>query len=137
LDIFRILRQTIFIFLFIYFSFGAFLLPNGDFSILKDIPNMYHHCKLNEDKDMTFIDFITDHLINIDGCLDKHDHGDQQKPHKYNLHSNLQIHLFCAIDKFEISFKNSPYIKKQEDIICESSSFDNYISSILKPPITI
>lgn len=54
----------------------------GDFSLLKSIPEMYKHCKDTEDKDMSAIDFITDHLLNIDSIFDKHDNGDEQKPHQ-------------------------------------------------------
>ena len=30
---------------------------------------------------MTPVDFITDHLVNIDCLFDKHENGDSQKPH--------------------------------------------------------
>ena len=53
----------------------------GDFSMLNELPEMYSHCKATEDKDMTPLDFITDHLVNIDGLFDKHENGDKQKPH--------------------------------------------------------
>ena len=46
---------------------------------------MYKHCKSTEDKDMTPLDFITDHLINIDGIFDKHDNEDEQKPQELRL----------------------------------------------------
>ncbi|MEO8085734.1 MAG: hypothetical protein ABI763_02880, partial [Bacteroidota bacterium] len=42
-------------------------LPQGDFSAVVDLPQMYRHCKSTENKDMTPFDFVTDHLINIDG----------------------------------------------------------------------
>ena len=45
----------------------------GDFSMLNELPEMYSHCKATEDKDMTPLDFITDHLVNIDGLFDKHE----------------------------------------------------------------
>jgi hypothetical protein len=64
-----------------YYSFGIFCLPLGDFSLLTQLPEMYQHCKATEDKDMNIVDFITDHLINIDGMFDKHQNGDDQKPH--------------------------------------------------------
>ena len=43
---------------------------------------MYAHCKTTEDKDLSVLDFISDHLINIDGLFDAHNNGDHQKPHK-------------------------------------------------------
>lgn len=53
----------------------------GEFSALKDLPDTYRNCQSNEDKDMTFFDFITDHLINIDAVFDQHVNGDHQRPH--------------------------------------------------------
>lgn len=54
----------------------------GDFAVLPNLPDIYRNCKANEDKDMTAFDFVKDHLINIDGIFDKHNHGDEQKPHQ-------------------------------------------------------
>ena len=79
----------------VYWAFGMFALPNMNFSALQDIPEQYMHCKETEDKDLTVIDFITDHLINIDCIFDKHDNGDDQKPHKpfqYNDHPVTNIY---------------------------------------------
>lgn len=61
---------------------GALLLPGGDYSSISTLPEMYQHCKATEDPDMSFSDFLTDHLINIDGFYDEHGPDDQQKPHK-------------------------------------------------------
>lgn len=62
------------------------------------LPDMYRKCKATEDKDMTPIDFITDHLLNIDGVFDKHDNGDEQKPHNpSSIHFNQAHNLFTVI----------------------------------------
>lgn len=42
---------------------------------------MYEHCKLAEDPDLNLIDFVFDHLMGIDGSFDKHENGDDEKPH--------------------------------------------------------
>ncbi len=60
---------------------GALLLPGGDVSLLRDLPAMYVHCKATEDKDLTPLDFITDHLTCFDALLDTHPPGDEQRPH--------------------------------------------------------
>ena len=56
-------------------------MPMGDFSSITDLPAMYRNCKATEDKDMTPLDFITDHLVDIDCIFDAHENGDEQKPH--------------------------------------------------------
>lgn len=77
-------KKALSLFLLALYSFGTFCLPMGDFFMLKDISEMYRFCKANEDKDMTPLDFITDHLVNIDGLFDQHANGDEQKPHHSN-----------------------------------------------------
>lgn len=85
-----------FILLFtVHFLLGGMLLPQGDFDTIARLPEMYRQCKATEDKDMGPLDFITDHLINIDGAFDAHDHGDEQKPHKpFDFQTHPGFHLF-------------------------------------------
>jgi hypothetical protein len=79
-------------FFLLYWALGMLIFPGGDFSALKDLPQQYEYCRETEDKDMTFLDFITDHLVNFDGLFDKHEEGDEQKPHKpvqYNQYNSV------------------------------------------------
>jgi len=79
-------------FLITFYSLGTIFFPMSDFSIIENLPKMYEHCKATEDKDMTALDFVTDHLINIDSLFDNHDNGDEQKPHKsndYTIHHSI------------------------------------------------
>lgn len=84
---------------------------------------------------MTPIDFITDHLINIDGAFDSHDHGDEQKPHtpisshhpspiKTNYIPAYSIHIAMprTLDLNPINYNNSVVIS-------------DYNGDILRPPI--
>jgi hypothetical protein len=112
----------------------------GNFSVIGDLPKMYEHCKTTEDKDMTALDFVTDHLINIDSLFDKHKNGDGQKPHKS---IDLTIHhtsnqIFQEIKNIEfksikISISNTVLIPDYENSIYSH----NPIFSIFRPPIFI
>jgi hypothetical protein len=135
------MKNAISILLLFYYSFGTFVLPMSNFSVLANLPEMYSSCKETEHSDMNFLDFVTDHLLGFDAVFDKHDHNDQQKPHRthsislqnviikicFNLKtiefkSNLQfisIHL-----KHKISFKNSLYCY-------------NFKNSVFRPPIEV
>lgn len=75
------MKQAFFLLFTFYYTFGVLCLPQSDFSVLPDLPAMYRHCKTQEDKDLTLFDFLKDHLINVDGFFDAHDHGDLQKSH--------------------------------------------------------
>ena len=109
------------LFLVQYYLFGAFCLPMSNFSMVANLPQMYQNCKVTEDKDLTPIDFITDHLINIDSVFDKHDNGDEQKPHKTDdtifhatyilLFQKPEALLFSKINIAFDSIKISNYTK--------------------------
>jgi len=107
----------------------------GDFSMLKDIPEMYRHCKATEDKDMTPLDFITDHLVNIDGLFDKHENGDDQKPHTpiQNQHHGQTTISFATY----FSFSTIHFQIKEVNPSISSDNFSpsDYISKIFRPPI--
>jgi hypothetical protein len=126
-------------FLIFFYSLGTIFLPMGDFSAIKDLPKMYEHCKATEDADMTVIDFITDHLINIDGIFDKHPNGDDQKPHNdvdFKL-GNYTITLF--FQEFNVlEFKTAKVVIESKVVISnykKSIYSFNHIHFIFHPPI--
>lgn len=130
--------KTLNIFLLIFYSLGTFCLPMGDFSSLQDLPEMYQHCKATEDKDMTPIDFLTDHLINIDGLFDKHDNGDEQKRHapiqnQHNINT-IAFHFYTTfkIKEIEIFFE-----KKINFFHYDNFIISNFKSKVFRPPIAL
>jgi hypothetical protein len=131
------LKRIISIFLLIYHSFGTLLLPMGDFTVLKDLHDMYEHCRVNEDKDMTPFDFVTDHLLNIDGFFDSHGDGDNQKPHS-PTHIHYQVHLvtFQSFVSFDFRDKTIPYFEpKLRSNYVDNFIKSDYISLLFRPPI--
>jgi hypothetical protein len=130
------MRTFLSIFVF-YWAFGMFLLPMGDFAALNNLPEQYRHCKETEDKDMTLVDFITDHLINIDAAFDKHDNGDKQKPHNNNNYTHHHSFVALAVTA-QIHFSIKP-IFDYSKIAYNFSKKNNYTfhfnSSIFHPPL--
>lgn len=129
------MKKAINIFLLAFYSFGTFCLPLGDFSLLQDIPEMYRHCKATEDKDMTPIDFVTDHLVNIDSLFDKHENGDEQKPHSTNQtqhHGQKQVTL---ITSFAFSISQFYQIESKPSIPNLNFLPSDYITKFFRPPI--
>jgi hypothetical protein len=102
---------------------------------MQDLPEMYRHCKSTEDKDMTLIDFVTDHLVNIDGIFDQHDKGDEQKPHESKpLEHQVQTNtLLISYLVFSIKITLANQIKSA----IPSNNFlpSDYVSEIFRPPI--
>ena len=103
--------------------------------MLEDIPEMYRHCKETEDKDMTPLNFLTDHLVNIDGLFDKHNNGDEQKPHdpRKTEHRGQPTVYFVAY----FTFSNIQIQSVQLNIVIPYDNFLplDYISKIFRPPI--
>ena len=84
---------------------------------------------------MTPFDFFTDHLVNIDGVFDKHENGDEQKPHTptpTQFHGQMQIPLTTYFTFSIITFHPTE-VKPTIPIV--NSIQSNYISKILRPPI--
>ncbi len=129
--------KVLFTLFIIYWSFGMFILPEGNFSALSDIPAQYQHCKETEDKDLTVFNFITDHLINVDCLFDAHDQGDEQKPHKpfpYNQHSITGIFLITKRITFVQKAVAIP-TKNVFDFPTATNYSFNFLSSIFRPPV--
>lgn len=118
-----------------YYFFGTFCLPQGDFSVIADLPKMYQHCKATEDKDMTPFDFIKDHLMNIDGLFDKHEDGDDQKPHSPIQFHNQHTQTIFVIQQFKGSFTKPIAFKNNFPIYTECFYYSDYTPSVFRPPI--
>ncbi len=133
------MKKIAHIFLLIYYTFGTICLPMSDFSTLSDLPKIYEHCKATEDKDMTVIDFVTDHLVNIDSLFDNHGNGDEQKPHKtvdFTIHHTV-CQMFQEIKTIEFK-NNNQYVSYNQLKISnyKNSLYSfNMMASIFRPPI--
>ena len=128
------MKQITSILILSYFLSGIFLLPQGDFSVMPDLPKMYQHCKLTEDADMNLMDFVTDHLLDIDGSFDKHDCGDAQKPHssapfQHQQHQSIYNVVSVFVNTF-ISFNQIIIVPAISTVFYHS----DFASGIFHPP---
>ena len=86
---------------------------------------------------MTAFDFITDHLINIDALFDKHDNGDEQKPHEpmpaYQQQHQQLTYSVVTYNSFSIIQFNPEQVNPE--IASEQFVQSEYISKIFRPPI--
>ncbi len=82
---------------------------------------------------MNFIDFIKDHLINIDCLFDKHLPGDDQKPHQPFLFQHLDFVVFLpSFLQLELIY---PWQHRNNEMIAKNDTnhFD-YVALIFHPP---
>ena len=96
---------------------------------------MYQHCKATEDKDMTPVDFITDHLLNIDGLFDKHENGDPQKPHHPIQNNHYGQTIFSLTAAFIITVSPLHPDEIKTIIRSDNALLPDYSSTLLRPPI--
>ena len=127
------MRRLLSILLFACFAISLVCVPEGDFSLLSQLPTLYHHCKETEDIDMNFIDFITDHLINIDGIFDKHLPGDNQKPHQpFQFHN---VHEFVYVASYIQTNLTTPVHQlKKSDPSSNNSFHSDFLAYVFHPP---
>ena len=128
------MKKIAHIFLLIYYTFGTISLPMSDFSTLSDLPKMYDHCKATEDKDMTVIDFVTDHLVNIDSLFDNHDNGDEQKPHTPSQNQHPEQSTVFNINYFSFTLQHFHPVQVEPVIPSDNFLPSDYFSSIFRPP---
>jgi hypothetical protein len=96
----------------IYFLAGNILLPLGDFAALAEMPQMYQHCKTTEDPDMDVLDFVTEHLLNLDNIFNKEEDTDgHELPHSpIPFHTNIASTFYFIPEPEIISFETAPVI---------------------------
>jgi len=84
---------------------------------------------------MTAIDFLTDHLVNIDCLFDNHDKGDQQKPHSpiQIQHNGKTIVSISVI--YKVTFSPRTSIKINLTSIPLFFLPEGYSLKIFRPPI--
>lgn len=129
------MKKAICILVLVYYSIGSIILPSADFSIIPNLPELYAHCKETEDKDMNLVDFITDHLMNIDGIFDAHENGDEQKPHEpfdHQINSSFAFLMFHPIPEL-----SQPKETIQSSVITPNKVYQfDFIGNIFRPPIS-
>jgi hypothetical protein len=110
--------------------------PEGDFSLLTQLPALYLHCKETEDSDMEFIDFIKDHLINIDALFDNHPAGDDQKPRQTFQFHNLQHTIAYIKTSLLVNVTKPMFLINKMTLLMTEGFHSDYTFCIFHPPDT-
>ncbi len=123
-----------------FYLLGTFILPFGDFSVIKDLPGMFNHCKATEDTDLNVFEFLTEHVSGLGQLIEGNEHGEEEGEENDKPHAPVQIHF------------------EQQKVICESQAVTapaakplplpelralptgiayiaDYVSAIFRPPI--
>ncbi len=122
----------------LYFLTGSMLLPLGDFSLMKDLPQMYKaYQKLAPHEEQDVFDFVGDYLLNGKAILghNKHDAPESsqsgvQYQHSAGFCSILVVHFqlnAVAVNEHEI-------IHKQTNLPVNTSDFH---PELFRPPLAV
>ena len=122
------------ILLWLCFLISTVCAPGGDFSLLCQLPALYAHCKSAEDPDMNLLDFITDHLINIDGIFDKHLSNDDQKPHQpFQFHNFQHVVEYISV-YLQLNIATPVFPLKKINLLRPNPFYSDYIAYFFHPP---
>jgi hypothetical protein len=111
----------------------------GDFAMLKDLSEMFRHCKATEDKDLNVFEFLTEHVSPIGQLIEGAEHEpeeDGDKPHEPIQSINCGQTIAFVISQFAFSITQFYHIDiKQHHIHNDTFFASDYISKIFRPPI--
>lgn len=127
--------KSLTILLLFYFMAGTMFLPEGDFSTLPDMPKMYAQCKAVEDPDMDLPDFITEHLLAIDGLFGQDIPEPGDKPHQPIQFHHQFVQISTIARHFNIELLQPIVIENQLTPRVDEEFLSGYTASVFRPPI--
>jgi hypothetical protein len=111
----------------------------GDFAMLKDLPEMYRHCKATEDKDLNVFEFLTEHVSPIGQLMEGTEHESEEdgdKPHEPIQSISCGQTIDFVVSQFSFSITQFFRIDVKVHPIHNDTFFaSDYISKIFRPPI--
>ena len=126
------------ILLLFFFIAGPMFLPEGDFSTLPDLPKMYADCKTYEDPDMDLTDFVTEHLLEINGMAGVFAQAPDEpneKPHQPVQFHHQFVQMNFAARQFRIELQQ-PVVQVQTLTPQFNDVYlSDYSVSVFRPPI--
>jgi len=130
--------KTLTLLLLFYFTAGTMFLPAGDFSTLPDLPKMYADCKSMEDPDMDLGDFITEHLLEINGMagvFKQQADEPNEKPHQPVQFHHQFIQISFAAKQLKIELQQPVVVIHQLIPVVKRVCLSDYTASVFRPPI--
>jgi len=130
------LLKTLTILLLFYFVAGTMFLPEGDFSTLPDMPKMYAHCKAQEDVDMDLVDFVTEHLLEVNGIFGQDIPEPGDKPHQPIQFHHQFVQISIVARQVKLEFQQVVVQGNQLTALADEVFLSGYTASVFRPPIS-
>jgi hypothetical protein len=115
---------------------GSILLPLGDFSLMQDIPGMYHnYTKITTPEELGIIDFIGDYLLHGKELFG-HNKDDKPQSTDNNVQFQHQANpLSVILLPIHSCVLNLPEIQKIRAICNKPMMTTDYHQKLFRPPV--
>lgn len=136
-----IVKQTGNLLLLAFYCFGIFCLPMGDFSVIKDLPEMYRHCKNTEEADLTISGFLFEHVSGVGQLWEGFEHEFiEPEEEGNNEHSPLpysfeQQQIVCIYYSAKVPSVRHFESAESAPMAYKCSYVSQYVCNIFRPPM--
>ncbi|WP_295676945.1 hypothetical protein [uncultured Mucilaginibacter sp.] len=120
-----------------FFLAGSIVLPLGDFSLLRDIPGMYHNYKkITTPDELSLTDFIGDYLLQGKEIFGHNKHDKSENPVNNTQFRHQANSLQVLIPDFYLSDIKTAGNKKTYNSCNKPFVIAGYANELLRPPLT-
>jgi len=119
-----------------YFLVGGMVLPLGDFSLMRDIPGMYHNYKkIVTDDDAGVVDFIGDYLLHGKEIIDHNSH-DKPQTATNSVQFQHPVNPLMAV-LFHMCFNaiNASQSLQKQTTCFKAAATTGFKNSLFRPPL--
>jgi hypothetical protein len=123
-------------FLVCLFLVSSFILPLGDFSLMRDIPNMYrNYTKITTDEELGVLDFVGDYLMHGKELFGNNAH-DKPQTNTNNVQFQHQANpLLAEIPLIVFRLVNLPQNRAAQPISNILQATTDYQNECFRPPL--
>ena len=120
-----------------FFLGGSIFLPLGDFSLLRDIPAMYHsYSKIASPEELGVLDFVGDYLLHGKDLFGHNEH-DKPQSESNNVQFRHQANpLTVVFQALSISALYVPELPKRHQVQNKIIALTDYQEKLLRPPLS-
>lgn len=132
------IKRIVALFLAMFFLAGSIVFPLGDFSLMRDLPQMYHsYTKIALPEEVGIIDFVGDYLLHGRDILGHNSHDKSENAAKglQFQHTNNHLNVVVAVVDSYVHKQAKPSsapISRRKFFITS-----DYSLSVFRPPIFI
>jgi hypothetical protein len=133
----RMAKKTIALLMACFFLGGSILLPLGDFSLMRDIPDMYHnYTNITTPNEAGIIDFIGDYLLQGKELLGHNGHDKPQSATNNVQFQHQANPLSVALSNNHLHINYLPEREKTHPVSNKPMVTSDYHRELLRPPLS-